>query len=168
MKKQTTYGATLFRFVIAAALLSAIFALEPSLTRAQENEAVESRSRKKESGAVLASNSEPDSPSESDQKTIRSSSAKSGSPSGGVVNLNTATEVELTRLPGIGPSRAKAILALRARLGGRFRRIEELIRVRGIGRKTFRKLAPMLSLQGPTTLVEASGKKARCACDSKK
>jgi len=80
----------------------------------------------------------------------------------GVVNINTATEQELTRLPGIGPSRAKAILELRGRLG-RFKQAEDLMRVRGIGRKTFRMLSPMLALEGTTTLTAkttgiASGK----------
>lgn len=72
-------------------------------------------------------------------------------PSPGVVNLNTATEEELVRLPGIGPSRAAAILALRQRLQ-RFRTVDDLQRVRGIGRATLRRLRPMLSLTGETTL----------------
>ena len=72
----------------------------------------------------------------------------------GVLNLNTASAEELMRLPGVGPTRAQAILDLRTRMNG-FKRIEELMRVRGIGRKTFRKLAPLLRLSGPTTLVEA-------------
>ena len=72
----------------------------------------------------------------------------------GVINLNTATLDELTRLPGVGPARAQAILDLRARLNG-FKKIEDLMRVRGIGRKTFRKLAPMLRLSGATTLANA-------------
>jgi len=71
----------------------------------------------------------------------------------GVVNLNTASAEELIRLPGVGPARARAILELRARLT-RFSRIEELLRVKGIGRATFRKLRPMLTLAGPTTLRE--------------
>jgi hypothetical protein len=37
-----------------------------------------------------------------------------------------------------------------------FKNLEDIMRVRGIGRKTFRKLSPMLRLQGPTTLIEAS------------
>lgn len=69
----------------------------------------------------------------------------------GVVNLNTATASELERLPRIGPARAQAILALRAKLS-RFSRVEQLLRVKGIGRATFRKLRPMLALDGPTTL----------------
>jgi competence protein ComEA len=69
----------------------------------------------------------------------------------GVVNINTATEEELGRLPGIGPSKARAILALRKRMG-KFERVESLLRVRGIGRKTLKKLRPMLVTKGETTL----------------
>lgn len=71
----------------------------------------------------------------------------------GTVNINTASAAELERLPGIGPSRARAILALRAQLT-KFTRLEELLRVKGIGRATFRRLRPMLSLDGATTLRE--------------
>jgi competence protein ComEA len=70
----------------------------------------------------------------------------------GVVNLNTASGDELERLPGIGPSRARAILELRVRLK-RFARIEDLLRVKGIGRATFRRLRPLVTLEGPTTLA---------------
>src|SRR5262245_9898886 len=72
----------------------------------------------------------------------------------GVINLNTASLEELTRLPGVGPSRAKAIVELRTKMNG-FKSTEDIMRVRGIGRKTFRKLEPMLRLQGATTLVDA-------------
>ena len=71
----------------------------------------------------------------------------------GVVNLNTATAAELERLPRVGPARAQAILALRAKLT-QFVKVEQLLRVKGIGRATFRKLRPMLTLTGPTTLLE--------------
>lgn len=73
----------------------------------------------------------------------------------GVVNVNTASADELMRLPGIGPSKAAAILATRGRLSGqRFGRVEDLLRVRGIGRATLRKLRPLVALSGSTTLVE--------------
>jgi competence protein ComEA len=80
--------------------------------------------------------------------------------SSGVVNLNTATEAELLRLPGVGPAKAQAILALREQLKG-FHKLEDLMRVKGIGRKSFRDLQPMLTLQGPTTLTEQSASKTR-------
>ena len=68
----------------------------------------------------------------------------------GQVNLNTASAEELQRLPGVGASRAAAIVEYRDQHP--FRRVEELMRIRGIGRKTFRRLRPMLTLEGPTTL----------------
>ena len=61
------------------------------------------------------------------------------------VNVNTATLEQLVTLPGVGPARAQAILDLRKQLGG-FKKLEDLMRVKGIGRKTFQKLAPMMKL----------------------
>lgn len=68
-------------------------------------------------------------------------------PDGRIV-LNLASETELTKLPGIGPKRAQAILALRQRLG-RFRRVEDLLRVKGIGRKMLDRLRPAVILDPP-------------------
>lgn len=69
----------------------------------------------------------------------------------GVVNLNTASVEELSRLPGIGQSKAEAIVSLRNQRGP-FQRVEQILLVRGIGRATLRRLRPMLTLEGPTTL----------------
>jgi competence ComEA-like helix-hairpin-helix protein len=69
----------------------------------------------------------------------------------GVVNVNTATAAQLTLLPGIGPSRADAIIAARDRRP--FRNANELARVRGIGRATLLRLAPYLTFDGATTLT---------------
>jgi competence protein ComEA len=66
----------------------------------------------------------------------------------GRVVLNAASEAELTKLPGIGPSRARAILALRQRLT-RFRAVEDLLRIKGIGRKMLRRLRPNVVLDRP-------------------
>ena len=85
----------------------------------------------------------------------------------GVVNVNTASADELMRLPGIGPSKAAAILALRERLSGqRFGRVEDLLRVRGIGRATLRKLRPLVALSGATTLAEPRRGARRSAADT--
>lgn len=61
------------------------------------------------------------------------------------VTLNTATLEDLERLPGIGPKRAAAILELRQKLG-RFRQVEDLMRVKGVGRATLKKLRPIVRL----------------------
>jgi len=51
------------------------------------------------------------------------------------ININEAGVDDLVELPGIGPSRAQAIIAEREKR--RFRRVEDIMRVPGIGRKTF-------------------------------
>ena len=61
----------------------------------------------------------------------------------GLVNLNTATEVELETLPGIGPVLAAAIVEWRTQNGG-FTSIEQLQDVSGIGPTTFADLAPLV------------------------
>lgn len=55
------------------------------------------------------------------------------------VNLNTATQAELEALPGIGPSKARAIIEYRETEGG-FGTAEELQEVTGIGPKTWESL----------------------------
>lgn len=59
------------------------------------------------------------------------------------VYLNEADEAELRRLPGVGVKRATGILELRQRVG-RFRRVEDLLRVKGVGRGTLRKWRPLV------------------------
>ena len=56
-----------------------------------------------------------------------------------VINLNTATAVQLATLPGIGPKAAELIVQYRQK-NGSFKKIEEIMNVRGIGEKTFLKL----------------------------
>src|SRR5207253_3210313 len=80
------------------------------------------------------------------------SSAAPASPSAGVVNLNEANAEELERLPGIGPAKAKAIVEHRH--AHPFHRVDDLTKVKGIGKKTFAKLRPYLTIVGPTTLKE--------------
>jgi competence protein ComEA len=66
----------------------------------------------------------------------------------GRVILNGASAAELTRLPGVGQKRADAIVKLRERLG-RFRRATDLLRVRGIGVRSLKKMLPHLVVDPP-------------------
>ncbi len=77
--------------------------------------------------------------------TSASPSSSRATPDDPVI-LNTATVDDLRRLPGIGEKRATAAIALRTRLGGRFHAIEDLLKVKGVGRATLRRLRPLVRL----------------------
>ncbi|MEI2471026.1 helix-hairpin-helix domain-containing protein [Peribacillus frigoritolerans] len=66
--------------------------------------------------------------------------------SGGLVNLNTATQEDLQTLTGIGPSKANAILEYRETIG-KFKEVDELKQVTGIGDKTFERLRDSISVK---------------------
>lgn len=70
-----------------------------------------------------------------------------------VVNLNAASIEELCTLPGIGPKKAEAIVALRQKKP--LTRVTQLLQVKGIGAKTLQRLKPMLSVALPTPLETA-------------
>lgn len=59
------------------------------------------------------------------------------------INLNAATIDQLETLPGIGRKTAERILEFRTKSGG-FKRIEDLMNVKGIGEKSFLKLKPLV------------------------
>ncbi|HEY3821049.1 MAG TPA: helix-hairpin-helix domain-containing protein [Polyangiaceae bacterium] len=80
--------------------------------------------------------------------TSASRSSSRATPDDPVI-LNTATVDDLRRLPGIGEKRATAAIALRTRLGGRFHAIEDLLKVKGVGRTTLRRLRPLVRLDPP-------------------
>lgn len=61
------------------------------------------------------------------------------------LNLNTATQAQLEALPGIGASTAGRILEYRQKNGG-FKKVEDLMNVRGVGEKSFLKLKPLISV----------------------
>lgn len=61
------------------------------------------------------------------------------------INLNTATAAQLEALPGIGARTAERIVEFRQKNGG-FKKVEDLMQVRGVGEKSFLKLKPMLTV----------------------
>ena len=62
-----------------------------------------------------------------------------------VVNLNTASATEIASLPGIGPKTAELIVQYRQK-NGSFKKIEEIMNVKGIGEKTFLKLKDRITV----------------------
>jgi competence protein ComEA len=61
------------------------------------------------------------------------------------INLNTATSAELEKLPGVGPAMALRIVEYRQKNNG-FKKLEDLMQVKGIGEKTFLKLKPLVTI----------------------
>jgi competence protein ComEA len=63
------------------------------------------------------------------------------------ININTASQAELQQLPRIGEVVAQRIIEFREK-NGKFKKIEELMKVRGIGEKTFDNLKDLITV-GP-------------------
>ena len=78
------------------------------------------------------------------QESDRSSAAKAAA-AAGPVNLNTATAAQLEALPGIGARTAALIVEYRQKNGG-FKKVEDLMNVRGVGEKSFLKLKPLITV----------------------
>lgn len=72
-----------------------------------------------------------------------SSSGVAGTSGAGsaLINLNLASAIELEQLPGVGPTTAKAIIAYREK-NGAFARVEDLLKVSGIGPAKLREILP--------------------------
>jgi competence ComEA-like helix-hairpin-helix protein len=62
------------------------------------------------------------------------------------LDLNTATVEQLDKLPGIGPTTAKAIVRFREK-SGPFRRVEDLLAIRGITKKKLEKIRPLVTVK---------------------
>ena len=75
------------------------------------------------------------------------------------INVNTATQSELESIKGIGPSKAKTIIAERLD-GGHFQDANDLQkRVRGIGMKSVEKMVNNgLSIEAPSSFREPNGR----------
>jgi competence ComEA-like helix-hairpin-helix protein len=64
------------------------------------------------------------------------------------IDLNVATVKELQQLPGVGPVTAQRIIDMRQK-SGRFRRVEDLLAVRGISTKRLEALRPYVTVSPP-------------------
>lgn len=70
----------------------------------------------------------------------------------GKVNLNTASAAELEVVPGIGPATSARILAYRKVRP--FGQRNHIMRIKGVGKKTFAKIKDYLTVEGETTLTK--------------
>ena len=61
------------------------------------------------------------------------------------IDLNTATAEQLQQVPGIGPSTARAIVNFRQK-SGPFRKIEDLLAIKGVSKARLEKMRPYLTL----------------------
>ena len=66
----------------------------------------------------------------------------------GPLDLNKATAAQLEELPGVGPATATRIVEYREK-NGAFKKVEDLMNVRGIGEKTFLSLKPLVTVVPP-------------------
>jgi comEA protein len=79
------------------------------------------------------------------------------------VNLNSATSEELQEVPGIGPATADKILQMRKSYGP-FKSVDDLVAIRGIGKKRLDKMRKYLTI-GKPVVASKSGQPSGCgAC----
>ncbi len=63
------------------------------------------------------------------------------------VNINTATASELETLPRVGPKVAQRIIDFRTK-NGNFKKVEEIMKVQGIGEKIFDDIKDLITVGG--------------------
>ena len=73
------------------------------------------------------------------------------------LNLNTASATQLQELPGIGVSTAARIVEYREKHGP-FKKIEDLMNIRGIGEKSFLRLKPLITVTPSARKREGKGR----------
>jgi competence ComEA-like helix-hairpin-helix protein len=64
------------------------------------------------------------------------------------LDINSVTAEQLQQVPGIGPKTAGAIVHMRE-TSGPFRRVDDLLAIRGIGKKKYRMMRPYLTVRPP-------------------
>jgi len=71
----------------------------------------------------------------------------------GTINLNSASAEQIALLPRVGLKLAERVVAYR-KTNGPFKKVEDLMEVKGVGEKLFVVLRPHLTVSGNTTLTQ--------------
>ena len=71
------------------------------------------------------------------------------------ININTANSEELQQVPGIGPATADKILQMRKSYGA-FKSVDDLLSIRGIGKKRLEKMRRYLTVSKSASLNKPS------------
>jgi competence protein ComEA len=79
------------------------------------------------------------------EPSSKAGAAGAASAAASALNLNTAKGAQTETLPGIGKATADRILEYRQKNGG-FKKVEDLMNVRGVGEKSFLKLKPLVTV----------------------
>ena len=77
--------------------------------------------------------------------TAQAETQENGASTSSPIDINRASEEVLTTIPGIGETTADRIVTWREEHGP-FRRVEDLMKVRGIGEKSFQKIRPYVKV----------------------
>jgi competence protein ComEA len=151
----------LFKLGMFAATMAVVFWIGWSLPNSLEREhdlpgeSIDESKPDIVSGSSNATVDNTSSPSMiSDQPSIATDSKRTRR---GLLNLNRATEREFDALPGIGPQLAERIMEYR-RSVGTFHSLEELRAVKGIGKKKFDRIRPLVTVTPDAELSEREKK----------
>lgn len=106
--------------------------------------------------AVLAMAALPAAAAQQKSPAAKSAARTSAAPTT-PVNINTATQEQLESLPGLGAKVAQRIIEYRQK-NGNFKKVEDLMNVKGIGEKSFLKLKPMLTISQKPESAGAAAK----------
>jgi competence protein ComEA len=79
------------------------------------------------------------------QRATKPPAPTSSSAPAALVNLNSATATQIATLPGIGPKTAELVVQYRQK-NGPFKKIEEVMNVKGIGEKSFLRIKDRLTV----------------------
>ena len=103
-------------------------------------------------------------------RDAKAAAATGSADASGVINVNSASAEQIAFLPRVGIKLAERVVEYR-KSNGPFKKIEDLMEVKGVGEKLFVALKPHLTVSGSTTLTQkikstgtrSRGKAARAA-----